>query len=77
MYRSVYWYFHLLDKRLKESFVHKASQIFKQAVQDKKITMDLVKETSPYFEILIKNPKEFLQVVEKGKNNKSPLIVPR
>ena len=77
MYRSVYWYFHLLENRFKESFVHKASQIFKRAVQDKKITMDLVKETSPYFEILIKNPKEFLQAVEKEKNNKSPLIVPR
>lgn len=77
MYRSVYWYFHLLNDNAKEAFILKASKIFADAVNENKISMNTVKETSNYFEMIINNPFQFLKEMEKGEKEKTPLVVPK
>lgn len=77
MYRSVYWYFHLLNDNAKEAFILKASKIFADAVNENKISMRTVKETSNYFEMIINNPLQFLKEMEKEKKEKTPLVVPK
>lgn len=77
MYRSVYWYFHLLNDNAKEAFILKASKIFADAVNENKISMSTVKETSNYFEMIINNPLQFLKEMEKEKKEKTPLVVPK
>lgn len=77
MYRSVYWYFHLLNDSAKEAFILKASKIFADAVNENKISMNTVKETSNYFEMIINNPFQFLKEMEKGEKEKTPLVVPK
>ena len=77
MYRSVYWYFHLLQADYKKPFILKASQVFSDAVKQNKIDMATVKATSPYFELIINNPTKFLKEMEKEQTAKSPLVVPK
>lgn len=78
-YRSLYWYFHLLQKEYRSDFVHKISNDFNKAIQNREFLLEDAKNVSEYLYTIIIDPEKFLimKEMEEQGEKKSPLVVPK
>lgn len=78
-YRSLYWYFHVLKAEHRKEFVYKISHEFKNAINDKEITLDEAKNISEYLFTIITDPDKFLKQKEQEEKEikRTPFIIPK